>query len=332
MPDVLAAIGDAKRILVEARLRPVQGARFQPTGFPSLGAASFRGPSDTEMLLVESAQSMANRLEATIWDAAADDLLPAFAGLPYVATSVNGRTTDSIREAHRLNSPYLVRGIEDEIKRRAEISGKKNKGKVTVEGGENDESSGVDIRKLANAIFYLDPNSVLHGVFLEKIAGLARLTRVLSAFIEADNVRPVESGGVKNDRIDPNGRAKGGAKEGFGNVPYSRTEYTAEKITAYFSVDLALLRSYGLGKTAEDLLIAMALWKIVQFLENGGRLRTACDFEADGEPRVTRPVGFAFPSSADLEALVRTSIATLQAEGRFASPSRTEVPFETAAK
>ena len=54
------------RILIEARLRPVQGERFQPTGFADLGAAVYELPSGTRMLLVESAQSIANRLETCV--------------------------------------------------------------------------------------------------------------------------------------------------------------------------------------------------------------------------------------------------------------------------
>lgn len=51
------------RLLMEARLKPLQGTRFQPTGFPNLGPATYDGPDGNRMLLVESAQSMANRLE-----------------------------------------------------------------------------------------------------------------------------------------------------------------------------------------------------------------------------------------------------------------------------
>jgi CRISPR-associated protein Csb1 len=36
----LKALEDAKRLLLTVRLRPVLGDRFQPTGFPSLGAAT----------------------------------------------------------------------------------------------------------------------------------------------------------------------------------------------------------------------------------------------------------------------------------------------------
>jgi len=320
MSNILAGVLEAPRILIEASLRPVQGARFQPTGFPSLGAAEFRTPGGRSMILVESAQSMANRLESTAWDESEGDLVAELRGLPYVATSVGDRATDSIREAHRLNSPYLYPGIESELKARIGVAGRKKKGA----GGENAESSGIDIRKLAREVFRLDPNSVLHGVFLEKLLGTARLMRVVSAFIEAENTAPAESGGVKNDRVDPVGAKFGGAAKGFGNVPFARTEYTAEKITAYFSIDVALLRSYGLGRDAEELLVALGLWKIQRFLEAGGRLRTACDLEPIAV-EVTRPAGWELPTVDVLVTAIGRSIERCKADGLFADPPKTVV-------
>ena len=41
----LAHVAQHDRILLEATLHPAQGTRFQPTGFPDLGAATFRSPS-----------------------------------------------------------------------------------------------------------------------------------------------------------------------------------------------------------------------------------------------------------------------------------------------
>jgi CRISPR-associated protein Csb1 len=58
------------RLLLEAKLKPLQGTRFQPTGFPNLGPATYDGPDGSRMLLVESAQSMANRMESVCWDTA----------------------------------------------------------------------------------------------------------------------------------------------------------------------------------------------------------------------------------------------------------------------
>ena len=65
-------------------LKPIQGDRFQTTGFPDLGPARYQLHDGTEMLLVESSQSVANRLEAVCWDDAAGDLVKSLTGLPYV--------------------------------------------------------------------------------------------------------------------------------------------------------------------------------------------------------------------------------------------------------
>lgn len=272
--NIFSALRREPRLLIEAELQPVQGSRFQPTGFPDLGAATYNRPDGTAMLLVESAQSMANRLEEVCWDKANDKINDNLSGLPHIVVSLdNGQTTSSLLEAHRLNSAYFM--LQDEsqtIKKRV---------KETV----GDAESGVlNIRSLAQTVFKLDVGSVLHGVFLEKVAGRLRLQRLLSAFIEAEGVNTVASGGVKLDVVDP----KGDAAKGFGNVPFARTEFTAQKVSAFFNLDLATMRGYGLGEAAEKLLIALSLFKILRFLNDGLRLRTACDFDLQNL-KVTRP-------------------------------------------
>src|SRR5260370_27088687 len=65
------------------------------------------------------------------------------------------------------------------------------------------------------------------------------------------------------------------------------------------------MRGFGLGKSIERLLIAVALFKIQRFLNDGLRLRTACDLELNGDGNalvVTRPQGFALPTLAEIEA------------------------------
>ena len=84
MPIDLTALDGTQRLLIEAELRPVQGYRFQPTGFPNLGAATYKAPDGTDMLLIESAQSVANRLEAVCWDEVNDDWVKPLHGLPVV--------------------------------------------------------------------------------------------------------------------------------------------------------------------------------------------------------------------------------------------------------
>ena len=297
-------LANAPRLLMEAKLKPLQGHRFQPTGFADLGPARYALPDGTEMLLVESVQSVANRMELACWDQAADDLIDELAGLPYIRVDCGDYgKTNTINEFHRLNSPYIWSGTETDSAKAFRVAfikqaglpesilKKKGKGKVKDSDSEGSDSvPGVlDFRKFYKAVFKYDPNAVVHGLFLEKVAGRLRMPRLLSGFIEASGVNPVESGGTKVDNVLPSPKAAGlDAKEGFGNVPFHRTEFVAEEIKAYFNLDLALLRGYGLADDATNLLIALSLFKIRRFLSTGLRLRTACDLELDGELNVAR--------------------------------------------
>ena len=284
MPLDLTALDGKPRLLVEAALKPVQGDRFQPTGFPNLGHAVYESPDGQgRTVLVESAQSMANRLEAVCWDENEDDWVQTLRGLPIVRVSNPDGTplTNSLLEAHRLNSPYILEGkdksVLDLLKRRL----------ASMELGR------VDLRKLARVLLEFDTNALLHGVFLAKkdlAGGRLRMPRVLSAFIEAAGASVAASGGVKNDSVAPSGDTA----KGFGNVPFTRDEWVARKITAYFNVDLRQIRSFGLGKDVERLLMALAMFKIRKLLTDGLRLRTACDLDV-GDITVTRPEGFELP-------------------------------------
>src|SRR5712692_3981866 len=69
MPLNLTPLDNASRLLVEAELKVATGGggRFQPTGFPDLGPALYKGADGNDWLLVESPQSMANRMERVCW-------------------------------------------------------------------------------------------------------------------------------------------------------------------------------------------------------------------------------------------------------------------------
>jgi CRISPR-associated protein Csb1 len=306
MPLDFSALQETSRLLIEAKLKPLQGTRFQPTGFPNLGAAEYEGPNGERMLLLESAQSMANHLEGycrttgqpICWDPAADDWVEPLQGLPVVKVlSKEGKPlTNSVLEAHRINSEYVARSKGFEVIAN-DIGFKKDRP--------------FDVRKqLVPALLKYDANALLHGVFLEEIGGVIRLPRTLSGFVEAADVRVATSGGVKINRVEPT------LKEGEGNVPYARDEYTGE-ITAYFNLDLAQIRAFGLGDNVEKLLIALALFKVRKFLEVGLRLRTACDLTLEGEPDVTRPEGFPLPLLKEIEAELPNLIMVVRQEGRF---------------
>jgi CRISPR-associated protein Csb1 len=302
---------DSPRLLIDAALRPLMGSRFQPTGFPDLGAATYKTPDGVEMLLVESAQSVANRMEVVCWDDEAGALVAPLRGLPYVVVRQGDRIlTNSILEAHRLNSPYILEG--------------KDKGffdRLRKEIGAM-EKGPVNWTELAKVLARYDFNSLLHGIFLAKkelAGGRLRVPRVITGFVEARNVRVAASGGVKNDRVDP----QGDTKKGFGNVPFHRDEYTSNEIVASFSVDLQQIRSYRLGADAERLLLALSLWKIQAFLERGLRLRTACDLEVESL-KLRRPEGFVMPTLSELEAQLPSLISACS--GMFAGV--TEVRYE----
>lgn len=307
---------DEPRLLFQAILQPVQGSRFQPTGFPDLGAAEYQTADGVSTLLVESAQSMANRLESVCWDEAEDQVVPALSGIPYVVVTLpDGSKTNSILEAHRLNSPYIEKSDRfSEIKEEV--------------GFEKDAP--FDRRRLAKALLKIDPNSLIHGIFLESVGGVVRLPRMLSAFIEATDVRVAPSGGVKFDRVQPSSTGEstgyGKAKDGYGNVPFHRDEYSAGEITAYFNFDMALLRGLGFRAEEEDFLFDLALFKILAFLDRGLRLRTACDLEVVGDVVVRRPEGWGLPTLADVEARLRQRIGALG--DSFNQPPVLEATYE----
>jgi CRISPR-associated protein Csb1 len=305
------------RLLIEAELQPIAGTRFQPTGFPDLGAATYTAADGTPMLLVESAQSMANRLEAVCWDEANAKPVTVLAGLPYVESKLpEGVKTNSLLEAHRLNSPYIVNSAEF-AKIRDAIGYKAD--------------APFDRQKLVQALFKFDPNTLLHGVFLEKIGGVVRLPRALTAFIEARHVSVAASGGVKVDHVQPSVGSEGGvygdASGGYGNVPYQRDEYTGT-ITAYFNLDLSLIAGFQLLPVARELLVALALFKTHRLLDTGLRLRTACDLELKGGDaglKVKRPVNFTLPS-ADAVAQ-RVDELLKECVSQFADPRVTTVNY-----
>ena len=192
--------------------------------------------------------------------------------------------TDSMLEAHRINSPYLLEGKDrkffDNLK--AELGGL--------------EEGPINRKKLAEVLLKYDVGSLIHGVFLAKkdlAGGRLRIARALSAFIEASGATVAASGGVKNDHVNPSGDTK----SGFGNVPFSRDEYVAERIDCHINLDLAQIRGYGLDPKVQKLLILLALYRVRKLLDGDLRLRTACDLEpVDRDNLVaSRPKGFKLP-------------------------------------
>ncbi len=306
------------RRLFEIPLRPTSGSRFQPTGFPDIGAATFQRPrrgSDGELstsncLLVESAQSMANHLEGVAWDDAVSQPAGTLEGLPWIKVTAaeDGRyLTSSRTEAHRLAAAFIKDATLDGVGMRAVIKERL---------GLRDDSPLV-ARQIAAAVFALDPLCLIHGVFFAESAkvwpGQPKIARALTGFVEADDVEPVVSGGVKRDLVMHAASEGSTSKEGYGSIPFHRMEYTAGSITAFFSLDLAQLRSYGLSADSTALLEAIALWEIRSLLDGGLRLRTACDL-VPVETTLSDQSGDELPSLDVLDARIRELVGRCTAE------------------
>lgn len=279
MPIDFSPLDAASRLLVEAELKVATGGggRFQPTGFPDLGPALYKGvrrPPDldntkperaetVDMLLVESVQSMANRLEDVCLQG--EDYNSDCQGIPYVRVLDGHRKneflTSSVREPHRLASPYVLRAKCGDAVYREQLK--------TALGANKQRP--VHIWKMVPAIFDRDPGCVLHGVFLEEIDGRIRLPRLVSAYIEACSPNQANSGGVYRGEVT--------AKD---NIPYPRQEFTSTSITASFIVHLSTLKGYCLDEPKRRFLQSWALYKIDRFLNDYIRLRTACEFEVAG--------------------------------------------------
>jgi len=131
----------------------------------------------------------------------------------------------------------------------------------------------------------------------------------VTAVMEAHDVRPVVSGGVKRDDVNPTTGESRTSSEGYGFVPFGRTEYTAERIELGVAVDVEQIRGYGLSEAETNLLLAVALWEIRTLLDHPLRLRTACDLDLD-RVEVRRPSGWELPSADDLASEIGDSGVT----------------------
>lgn len=307
------------RILIEADLKPIQGNRFQPAGFPDLGAGEYELSNGTYSLIVDSPQAVVNHLERYCLDANEEKFVDVLRGLSivHVRNQDNQYLTNSVREGHRLNSPYV-------------LGGKNTKTEIGRVFDKLDaKSKPIASRSIiVDTMFKYDVSSLLHGVWLSQVGeGRIKFARALSAFIEADNVRTAVYGGVKRDHVTTSTRSgveKRGDKSdadnnedeserrdsssGHGSIPFHRVDYTAEKITAFFNLDLGQLQSYGLNEDKTNLLKTLALWKIRKFLDSSFRPRTTCDLVVD-DYTVTGPKDFHLPNISELDASMKSLIA-----------------------
>lgn len=256
-----------ERILITAALDLANGRFLQPTGFPDIDACLYRDKEGRRWCLVESEQSMANRLEAVcmrspgVW---VDDLK----GLPVVAVKnkAGALLTTNLTESHRIASSHVLEGKRDgeEEDLRARFARKIGLGKVS----EDDDFWPLDRRNdLEKLVFALDPAALLHGFqFVQwKFVGL-RQTRLLHARLEAElSEEPeVHYQMVKFDHVQQ------GSEEGTnkGQSIAAKSRIVPKVITATFEIDILGLKSLALEEEQKKFLLGLALWKVGAFLSN----------------------------------------------------------------
>lgn len=303
---MIEGLQDEARVVLRATYRPTVGSAFQPTGFPDLGAAVFDRPEADggthPAVLVESVQSLANHLEATAWDSSQNCPVEAVAVLPYVEVRGDEERflTSSRLDPHRLAGAYV---------RNASLDGDTMVDVITERLG-LEKGVPVDWRRAYEGIFNLDPFCLIHGVFFSdpkwKDFGNPKVRRAVTAVMEAHGARPVVSGGVKRDDVNPTKGESRTSAEGYGFVPFGRTEYTAERIELGVSMDVEQIRGYGLDEAETQTLIAAALWELRTFLDRPLRLRTSCDLELQ-DVEVGRPGGWELPSTDALASTIASS-------------------------
>jgi len=295
-------------LVLAATLEPIIGDRFQPAGFPEIGHVIYKAPRKDgafeNVCIVDSAASMANHLESICQRGAHDlDLAEDLDGMPYVRC-VTGALTEgklpsdkrevvvtSLTEGHRIASNYFF-GTRN--KRKWDGKGAK---RIGDDGSISQESFGDELAKPAffgiqsdgetiahppphrwwsvfKTIFQFDPNSLVHGVLFTEWQ--IKIPRALTAHLEAFGAGRVDRSGVKFDRL---------GKTTSGQPVFAVDDATAESIRATFVLDVALIRSFGrkkgdgqhgLSEKQQELLVALALWKIHKLLESPFRFRSGC--------------------------------------------------------
>jgi CRISPR-associated protein Csb1 len=257
-------------VVITASLEIANGRFLQPTGFPDIGPCIYRDKEGKRWCLVESEQSMANRLEAVcmkdpgVW-------VEELKGLPVIAVrdSQGDLLTTNLCEPHRIASSYVLEGMIDEGTIDAGQTIKQLfEGRLGLKKG--GDSWPLDKRaELEKLVFALDPGALLHGFqFVQwKFVGL-RQTRLLHGRLEAElaDEPEVHYGMLKWDAIEPESARQGRANKGQSIAAKSRV--VPKEILASFEIDMLGLKSLALDESQKKFLLGLALWKIGAFLDN----------------------------------------------------------------
>jgi CRISPR-associated protein Csb1 len=320
--DVIDELRAERFLALDVELEPLGSPTFQVTTFANTGPSFYVDAAERLSVIVDSVASMANQLEATVWDQVTDAPAASIASLPWVEVvdAGGGRYTTSRTAAHRLNAHTMWQG--------------------TLEGGETfgahvihrlGEPAPPIAPPLAGVVWELDPLSLLQGIWLaDAWKGRARLTRAVSARIDAHDVQTqsVQVGGQKTaDSLSEVGVAQTRESNTVpGEIPHHTSEVSARSITARILLDVRLLRSYRLAEAAERALLACALLEIGEMLADWPRRRSRCALDVSAQHIRRGPGNWeALPGVDDLRALARDACRAACGE-QDAEPLRVTAP------
>ena len=257
---ILEQMYSKDRVIITAKLTLANGAFLQPTGFPDIGSCIYTDGDGKRRCLVESEQSMANRLESVSMKSPGH-WVKELKHLPVIEVrDSNGfLMATNLTEPHRIASSYVMEG---------KLNGSDVKTMLADKiglSGDNGASWPLDKRDcLEKLVFALDPAALLHGFqFVQwKFVGL-RQTRLLSARLECVLAEDpeVHYGMVKFDLIEPSSQGEG-TNKGQSIAAKSRVVAATDGIKATFDIDLIGLKNLAVDEPQKKFLLALALWKI----------------------------------------------------------------------
>lgn len=239
----------------------------------------------------------------------------------------------NLTEPHRISSSYILEGTLNGLEGTLNGGGRKIQDIIRDKLGVSPDGKRWPLDKrgeLSKVVFALDPAAILHGFqFMQWSAVGLRQQRLLHARMEAvlAGDSDVHYGAVKVDAIDPDGHRE---KSNVGQSIAYKARLVPQAISATFEIDvLGLLnrrfgdngKDHGDGRAGDDLnvaarrfLLALALWKIRQFLadqpafdartgqtERALRLRSDCALKRTCIVYRTQSDGAAFSADRPIE-------------------------------
>lgn len=264
------------------RLKPLLPT-FVPAGFVDVGHSVVRDVSSGEnLVIVDSVQSLANHLEATLV-AEPGQAISGLEAMPYVRLTITdpaGRTrcTSSLELPHRLASGWFCKAKD-------------------LKPFQEELASDILDNGIAAATFRRCPNSLLHGVFYSQLAGLdpnvAKSPRLLSAEVVARGAQSINDGGVAKDPLFPSGegfdveglvgsKAKA-AEVGAGYIPYRHQAFIAREIELSVYLAEGRINRLPLPQAARELLRLLARTKLALLLAEPLDLRAHCIFQVEDQ-------------------------------------------------